>query len=201
MRANRRGCAHTIVLMRHLWPYVGINRYNDADMICVGIRGSGPVVLSDCVYNQAGGLTSTEAETSFAMWCMWSSPILLGFDMTKDMSSADLAHDLALVKNEELIAINQDALGQGAEYIKSANGIDYYQKDLANGDVAIAVVNLSDNSATYTISMTDYDALDPSTSYSVRDLIGQKDAGTLSASSSLTGSLAAHGTFVVRLKK
>ena len=67
-----------------------------------------------------------------------------------------------------------------------------YQKDLANGDVAIAVVNLSDNSATYTISMTDYDALDPSTSYSVRDLIGQKDAGTLSASSSLTGSLAAH---------
>ena len=198
--ANGVGVHNTIVLMRHLWPYVGINRYNDADMICVGIRGSGQS-SSDCVYNQAGGLTSTEAETSFAMWCMWSSPILLGFDMTKDMSSADLAHDLALVKNEELIAINQDALGQGAEYIKSANGIDYYQKDLANGDVAIAVVNLSDNSATYTISMTDYDALDPSTSYSVRDLIGQKDAGTLSASSSLTGSLAAHGTFVVRLIK
>lgn len=132
---------------------------------------------------------------------MWSSPILLGFDMTKDMSSADLAHDLALVKNEELIAINQDALGQGAEYIKSADGIDYYQKDLADGDVAIAAVNLSDNSATYTISMADYDALDLSESYSARDLIGQKDAGTLSASSSLTGSLAAHGTFVVRLKK
>ena len=121
--------------------------------------------------------------------------------MTKDMSSADLAHDLALVKNEELIAINQDALGQGAEYIKSADGIDYYQKDLADGDVAIAAVNLSDNSATYTISMADYDALDLSESYSARDLIGQKDAGTLSASSSLTGSLAAHGTFVVRLKK
>ena len=198
--ANGVGVHNTIVLMRHLWPYVGINRYNDADMICVGIRGSGQS-SSDCVYNQAGGLTSTEAETSFAMWCMWSSPILLGFDMTKDMSSADLAHDLALVKNEELIAINQDALGQGAEYIKSADGIDYYQKDLADGDVAIAAVNLSDNSATYTISMADYDALDLSESYSARDLIGQKDAGTLSASSSLTGSLAAHGTFVVRLKK
>ena len=112
-----------------------------------------------------------------------------------------MAHDLALVKNEELIAINQDALGHGAEYIKSADGIDYYQKDLADGDVAIAAVNLSDNSATYTISMADYDALDLSESYSARDLIGQKDAGTLSASSSLTGSLAAHGTFVVRLKK
>ena len=121
--------------------------------------------------------------------------------MTKDMSSADLAHDLALVKNEELIAINQAALGQGAEYIKSADGIDYYQKDLADGDVAIAAVYLSDNSATYTISMADYAALDLSESYSARDLIGQKAAGTLSASSSLTGSLAAHGTFVVRLKK
>lgn len=198
--ANGVGVHNTIVLMRHLWPYVGINRYNDADMICVGIRGSGQS-SSDCVYNQPNGLTSAEAETSFAMWCMWSSPILLGFDMTKDMSSADLAYDLALVKNKELIAINQDALGQGAEYIKSANGIDYYQKDLANGDVAIAAVNLSDKSATYTISMADYDALDPSVSYSARDLIGQKDAGILSASSSLTGSLAAHGTFVIRLKK
>lgn len=147
------------------------------------------------------GLTSDEAETSFAMWCMWSSPILLGFDMTKDMTSTDLAHDLALVKNEELIAINQDPLGQGAEYIKSADGIDYYQKDLANGDVAIAAVNLSDNSANYTISLSDYDALDKDASYSARDLIGQKDAGTLSVSSSLTGTIAAHGTFVVRLTR
>ena len=37
--ANGVGVHNTIVLMRHLWPYVGINRYNDADMICVGIRG------------------------------------------------------------------------------------------------------------------------------------------------------------------
>ena len=207
--ANGVGLHNTIVLMRHLWPYVGINRYNDADMICVGIRGSGKS-SSDCVYvewswsnptKKNPGLTSDEAETSFAMWCMWSSPILLGFDMTKDMTSTDLAHDLALVKNEELIAINQDPLGQGAEYIKSADGIDYYQKDLANGDVAIAAVNLSDNSANYTISLSDYDALDKDASYSARDLIGQKDAGTLSVSSSLTGTIAAHGTFVVRLTR
>ena len=153
--ANGVGLHNTIVLMRNLWPYVGINRYNDADMICVGIRGTGQS-SNDCVYvewsisnptKRNPGLNSIEAETSFAMWCMWSSPILLGFDMTKDMTSTDLAHDLALVKNEELIAINQDPLGQGAEYIKSADGIDYYQKDLANGDVAIAAVNLSDNSA------------------------------------------------------
>lgn len=207
--ANGVGVHNTIVLMRNLWPYVGINRYNDADMICVGIRGSGQS-SSDCVYvewslsnpqRKNPGLTSGEAETSFAMWCMWSSPILLGFDMTKDMTSTDLAHDLALVKNAELIAINQDPLGQGAEYIKSANGIDYYQKDLANGDVAIAAVNLSDNQVNATISMADYDALDKTASYSARDLIGLKDAGTLSASSSLTATVAKHGTFIVRLKR
>lgn len=198
--ANGVGVHNTIVLMRNLWPYVGINRYNDADMICVGIRGSGKS-SSDCVYEQEGGLTSIEAETSFAMWCMWSSPILLGFDMTKDMTSTELAHDLALVKNEELIAINQDALGQGAELIKISNDIDYYQKDLANGDVAIAAVNLSDNSVTYTLSMADYDALDKTASYKARDLLGLKDAGTLSSSSSLTGTIEAHGTFIVRLTK
>lgn len=196
------GVHNTIGLMRNLWPYVGINRYNDADMICVGIRGTG-TASSDYVYNQPNGLTSDEAETSFAMWCMWSSPILLGFDMTRDMTSTELAHDLALVKNSELIAINQDALGQGAEFIKNENGIDYYQKDLANGDVAIAAVNISDKNATYNISIADFDALDKTAAYSAKDLINHLTASTqtLTASTPLTGQVVKHGTFIVRLKK
>lgn len=191
------GLKNVIDLMRNLWPYVGINRFNDADMLVVGIRGGG-TSSNDLLYSDKGSMGDAEYETEFAMWCMWSSPLLLTLDVR---NSGINSHDLALVKNAELIAINQDPLGQGAEYIKSVNGIDYYQKDLANGDVAIAAVNLSDNSADCTISLSDYEALDKAASYSARDLIGLKDAGTLSASEPLIATVAKHGTFIVRLTR
>lgn len=211
---NGVGLHNTIVLMRNLWPYVGVNRYNDADMLCIGIRGTGQS-SNDCVYgvSKSGstyytgsffnkktytGMSDTEYETNFAMWCMWSSPLLLSIDMTR----TDLnAHDLSIMKNEELIAVNQDPMGQGAEYVRSVGDLDYYSKDLANGDVAIAVVNLGDNSGNYSIALGDYEALDANATYSVRNLLSKSDAGTFSASAPLTGSLAAHGTYIIRLKK
>lgn len=191
---NGIGLKNTIDLMRNLWSYTGINRFNDADMLVVGIRGGG-TSSKDLVYGDAG-MSDAEYETEFAMWCMWSSPLLITFDVR---SSNINSHDVELLKNAELIAINQDPMGQGAELVKTSGNLDYYMKDLANGDVAIAVVNLGDSQANYTISLSEYDALDAQKSYSVRNLLGRSDAGTLSASSSLTGSVAAHGTFIVRL--
>ncbi len=206
---NRVGVYTSIVLMRNLWPYVGINRYNDADMLCVGIDGSAkkpngePVPGNEKCFTGAG-LTEAEAQTAFAMWCMWSSPILLGFDMTQNKSTIEekLGYDaVGLLCNTKMVAIQQDPLGQGAEYIKTANGCDYYMKDLAGGDVAIAVVNLGESQASYTISLPEYDALDSSKSYSATNLLTKSDAGTLSAESSLSGSIEKHGTFIIRLTK
>lgn len=190
------GLRNTIDLMRNLWPYVGINRYNDADMLVVGIRGGG-TSSNDLVYEK-NKMGDAEYETEFAMWCMYGSPLLLTLDVR---SSSINAHDKALLLNEELIAINQDPMGQGAEWVKTVGNLDYYMKDLADGDVAVAVVNLGDSQGNYTVSITDFEALDPTASYSVRNLIARSDAGTLSASSSLTGTLAAHATCIVRLKK
>lgn len=208
--ANGVGLHNTIVLMRNLWPYVGINRFNDADMLCAGIRGTGQS-SNDCVLGVTkksdgyycgeqlyGGMNDAEYETNFAMWCMYSSPLLLSIDLSRDDINQ---HDLALIKNPELIAINQDPLGQGAEYIKSDGNLDYYQKDLANGDVAIAVVNLGDSDAEYCIDIQDYDALSQTLSYSVRDVIHRKDSAPMSATVPLRGHLSAHGTYLVRLTK
>lgn len=193
---NGIGLKNTIDLMRNLWPYTGINRFNDADMLVVGIRGGG-TSSKDLIYGTSG-MNDAEYETEFAMWCMWSSPLLLTLDVRKSNINT---HDIALLKNEDLIAINQDALGQGAEWVKTVDGMDYYMKDLADGDVAIAVVNLNDSQKSYTLTLSDYDALDTAATYSALNLIAGTNAGTLSASSSLTGSLAAHGTFIVRLKR
>lgn len=190
---NGIGLKNTIDLMRNLWSYVGINRFNDADMLCVGIRGTG-TSSNDLLYSDAG-MSDTEYETEFAMWCMWSSPLLLTLDVRKsDINS----HDVALLKNADLIAINQDPMGQGAEWIKTDGNLDYYQKDLANGDVAIAVVNLGDSSADCAVSISDFDALDKASAYTARGILNAADA-TLSASSAITASVAAHGTAVWRL--
>lgn len=195
------GLRNTIDLMRHLWAYNGVNRFNDPDMICIGIRGTGS--SSNDLVSGTPGFNDYENETAFVMWCMWSAPILLGMDMTKDIN----AHDLALMKNKELIAINQDPMGQAAEYIKSVGSnsygknVDYYMKDLANGDVAVAVVNLSDGEAAYTISISDYDALDKSETYSARNLLTLSSANTLSDISPISGNVPAHGCAVYRLSK
>lgn len=143
-------------------------------------------------------MSDAEYETEFAMWCMWSAPLL----MTLDVRKTDLnAHDLALLKNKELIAINQDPMGQQAEYIKAAGNVWYFCKDLANGDVAIAAVNLGDSSASYSIVKGDYDALYDGITYSSRELISLQNGNNLEAISPITGTLAAHATVVYRLKK
>ena len=74
-------------------------------------------------------------------------------------------------------------------------------KDLANGDIAIAVVNLSDVAADYTISIADYDALDIESTYSVKNLLTQTHANVFSVSSPITGSIPAHGCVVYRMSK
>lgn len=191
------GLKNTIDLMRNLWPYVGINRYNDADMLVVGIRGGG-TSSNDLLYSEKGTMGDAEYETEFAMWCMYGSPLLLTLDVR---STSINAHDATLLKNEELIAINQDPMGQGAEWVKTDGNLDYYMKDLADGGVAIAVVNLGDSQGSYTVKAADFEALDPAATYKVRNLLARSDAGTLTGASSLTGTLAAHATYIIRLTK
>lgn len=191
------GLKNTIDLMRYIWAYAGINRFHDADMLVVGIRGKGGS-SSDLVYG-AAGMNDYEYETEFAMWCMWGSPLLLTLDVRNWANVNE--HDRKLLLNTDLIAINQDPLGQGAEFVKADGNLDYYMKDLANGDVAIAVVNLGDSSASFSISISDFEALDSSASYSAKNLISGDESATLSASSPLSGSLNSHATYIVRLAK
>ena len=193
------GLHNTIGLMRYLWPYCGVNRYNDPDMICVGIGDTKETSAhpSSEMISGTVGFSDDENQTAFVMWCMWNAPILLGFDMTRtDINSTALA----LIKNEDLIKLDQDPMGQAAEYIKTVNGVDYYMKDLANGDVAIAAVNLSDYQRSYSISLGDYPALESGNTYTMRDLISKSES-TLSASSAKSGTLAKHATVVFRLSK
>lgn len=187
------GIVQSIEGMKDLWSYSGVNRFNDADMMCVGIHGTGKS-SSDLVAGTPG-MTQTEYRTEFSLWCMWSSPLSLTFDLRKPISE----DDLAIMTNEELIALNQDRMGQQAEFIGEYNGIQVYAKDLENGDVAIAVVNLNSTAADFTVDFSTIPALDESKSYLMRDLWKKANVGEVTGEYSL--SVASHETKVYRLSQ
>lgn len=187
------GMVQSLEQMKDLWIYNGVNRWNDADMLCVGINGTGKS-SSDLVIGTPG-MTKTEYRSQFAMWCMWSSPLSLSFDIRKPITKVDLE----IMTNPELIALDQDRMGQAAEYIGvDENECYLFAKDLENGDVAVAVINMSDKKHDYDIDFSKIPALDPQATYTVRDLQNREDCPDATGSIDAV-SVAKHETRVFRL--
>ncbi len=201
------GVRQALYIMRDIWPYTGVNHFNDADMLCAGIhgRGDGSNALLDGVsfdgtnFVKDGkiyeGLNADEAATEFAMWCMWSSPLFLTFDIRNEIAPADMA----LLTNPEMIAINQDAMGQAAEFVSELDGVQLWVKDLENGDIAVAVVNMNDVPADYEFSAGLTDAIDSGIQYKVRNLIDRKDEAPFTCRMRLQ--IPPHGTRLLRFSK
>lgn len=187
------GVTQSIEDMKGLWPYSGVNRFNDADMMCVGIHGTGKSSSDLCATGP--GMTQDEYTTQFALWCMWSSPLLLSFDLTKPIRP----EDKRLITNADLIALDQDELGQQAELVLEDQGIIYFMKDLANGDVAISATNLKDSEQTAHFDFTRFSALKPKTRYRVRDCVEQRSLPAVQGS--LSTAVRPHATVVYRLSR
>lgn len=190
------GILESIKGMKDIWAYSGVNRFNDADMMCVGINGTGKS-SSELVPGgrDKAGMTKDEYRTQFALWCMWSSPLTLSFDMTKKLS----AEDLAIITNKELIAIDQDRMGQQAELISETKDFVIFAKDLENGDIAISATNLSAKDTMVTFDFSKIPALDPTATYYVNDLWDAKDKGTKTVQGTHKAVVRSHATVVYRL--
>ena len=186
------GIIQSIASMKDLWAYSGVNRFNDADMMCVGIHGTGK--SSNDLVVGTPGMTQDEYRTQFALWCMWSSPLLLSFDLTKPIT----ADDKKLMTNADLIALDQDDLGQQAEYIGTVDNMVYFMKDLANGDVAISATNMSEATKEAVFDFSKFSALDPTIDYYTYDCQLQK-AGENTVKSVLRAQVRKHATVVFRL--
>lgn len=115
---------------RYLSAFAVQGTFNDMDMLEIG-----------------RGLTLAEERTHFGMWCMLSSPLLIGCDLTTIPRSS-----LDLLLNPDLIAINQDTLCLQAYLVNQRNGVELYVKDLYRLNSctrAVALYNPTDSQTTY----------------------------------------------------
>lgn len=154
----------------YLSAYSSRGHYNDMDMLEVG-----------------RSMTAEEDKTHFGLWCMMNSPLLIGCDLTTIKSTT-----LALLKNTELIALNQDTLYQQAYIVACTNDCYVLVKDLGQRQGtkrAFAVYNPNDAAKTVQVGFAD---LCLAGEVSLRDVFARKDLGTFSDKYEVN--VPAHGT-------
>jgi hypothetical protein len=146
---------HIIDKNTYLAAYVSPGHFNDMDMLEVG-----------------RGLTAEEDKSHFSMWCILSSPLILGNDLTKITQQTK-----NILTNAEVIAVNQDTTGVQAHLISSKAGLQVWGKNL-NGrqsrERAVALLNRRGKAAAISVKWKDLNLFGAAT---VRDLWLHKDLG------------------------
>lgn len=188
------GVVQSIRDMKNLSAYQGVNRFNDADMLVTGLHGTGK--SSNDLCGSGPGMTQDEYRTQFALWCMWSSPLSLTFDPRKNTVTDD---DISILTNREMIAINQDCMGQQADLISEKDSLVVFAKDCENGDVVVSVTNMSASTKEAAINLADIPALSSDKVYACRDVWDHKNLNDVQ--SSITTEVRSHATRVFRLSK
>jgi len=158
----------------YMSAYCRDGHYNDMDMLEVG-----------------RSMTHTEDQTHFAMWCIMSSPLLVGCDM-RNMKQ----ETIDLLTNTELIALNQDPLHLQAYVAYKSNGCYILVKDIETrfGNTrAIAVYNPSSSSRTVNL---DLNKLELGGAVTLRDLFTHTDLGNFTGKYRVT--IPSHGTAVFK---
>jgi len=129
-----RSVKHIIRQNLYLQAYTGNGHYNDCDMLEMGRT-----------------LIPDEERTHMAYWCITSSPLIIGCDLTKIPDAS-----LSLLRNPDLLAMNQDTLGLGAPVVQRQGEVYVFAKDMERREGkkrAVVVTNLSDTTATIDVSV------------------------------------------------
>ena len=112
------------------YQYAGPGAWNDPDMLEVG----------------NGGMTLIEYKTHFALWAISKAPLLIGCDITK--MSEEIKN---ILTNPEVIAVNQDKLGQQGHKIKRTEIVvpKEYEPELRSSNLEVFECNGGKNQKWY----------------------------------------------------
>ncbi|NED84521.1 hypothetical protein G3I76_31060 [Streptomyces sp. SID11233] len=154
--------------------YAGPGSWNDPDFLIPG-----------------EALSDEESRSQFALWSMMASPLILSTDVTSLSPES-----LATVGNADIIAIDQDPLGQQAGIVSRDGTVDVLARPLANGDRAVSLLNRGSTAARASTTPADIGFLGGGgCSASVKNLW----TGTTTTTATIGATVPPHGTAVFRV--
>jgi alpha-galactosidase len=196
-------------------PFAGPGHWNDPDMLVVGLVGWQGKLANTT-------LTPDEQYTHISLWSLVSSPLLIGCDMSR----LD-PFTISLLSNDEVLAVNQDPLGEQAITVsrvenpedpgpeittdsrgreqRTPKGLEVLAKNMEDGSMAAGLFNRSAKRATVTLRWADLGTArtrrDRSATFEgrwrVRDLWRQKDLGEFEGE--FSAEVNPHGVVMVQL--
>ncbi|GGK83409.1 glycoside hydrolase family 27 protein [Rufibacter glacialis] len=183
---NAEGILDILDINADLHAYAGPGRWNDPDMLVVGLYGKkGPSGDLGGI-----GMTDTEYQSQMSLWSIMAAPLIA----TNDVRNMNEATKRILL-NKEVIAVNQDPLGKQAERKIKNDTWNVFVKPLQNGEYAVAILNRAGQAKNYSLNWAD---LGLKGTYEVRDLWAHKTVGK---GQKWKGQVQSHETKLFRLKK
>ncbi|KAF8584417.1 glycoside hydrolase family 27 protein [Ramaria rubella] len=161
--------------------------HNDMDMLQLG----------------NGGLTFEESKSHFTAWALLKSPLLIGTNL-----SAITPEILSILKNDEIIAINQDPVvgtsispfrwGINPDFVSNSSFPAQYWSGQSENGTVFMLLNTLNETAEMFFNLTESPWIRAGRQYSVRDLWSHTDNGT--AVRNFTTTLPPHGVSALLLK-
>lgn len=165
-------------------PFAGPGHWNDADMLIIGRLGWGEGLRPTRLLEQ-------EQATQMTMWSILAAPLLLGCELNNmdDFTKA-------IAANPEVIAVNQDPLGQqGTRIVKEElRPVEIWSRPLCDGTKAVALFNRGALECEVTIS---WEKLGLEGDQPVRDLWRRQDMGVFTGE--YTATVVPHGAVMVKI--
>ncbi|SEL15391.1 alpha-galactosidase [Pseudoxanthomonas sp. GM95] len=180
----------------HLWRTTGDIEDRYAVMASIGFDRNGDAADAgpggwndpDMLEVGNGGMSQAEYRTHMTLWALSAAPLLLGNDVrTLDPVTRQL------LLNRDVIAVDQDALGQQGRPVRSAGEMSLWRKAMADGSVVIGIFNRGEATQSFNVSSADISL--PGTRWKARDLW----SGRALKHGVETVSVPAHGASMIRL--
>ncbi|HVT81663.1 MAG TPA: NPCBM/NEW2 domain-containing protein, partial [Phycisphaerae bacterium] len=170
-----------IIYQQNWLDSIGPGHWGDSDNLQLG-------VVKDELGVHPTKLTPNQQQSQVSIWVMNASPLLLGNDLTQ----LDAA-TLKWLTNEEVLAIDQDPLGIPSRAVNGNTSVQ--MRPLADGSIAVELLNVSNTSNNITISFSDLGLTGPQI---VRDVWQKQDVGTFTGA--YTATIGADGTALLVLR-
>jgi len=174
--ANWASITSLIDANKNQYVGAGPGHWNDPDMLEVG-----------------NGLNDTEGRAHFSMWAIMASPLITGNDLTKMSATTK-----AILTNREVIAVNQDPLGQQGRVVATpGSNLEVWSKELTGTNTrAVALFNRGTSTASITVQWSQIGL--PAGAASVRDLWAGMDVGPATNSYTATN-VASHSVVMLKI--